>query len=196
MHDLEIRGAGEVLGEEQSGEMQEIGFQLYADMLRGAVSALKAGREPDLAQPLGVTTEINLHAPARLPELYCNDIHERLVIYKRLASCETAAEIDAMQEELVDRFGPTPEPVQALLQSHRLRLLAREKGVRKIDAGPERSTLQFVPKPPFDAGALILMVQRDGRIRFAGPDRIRIERAAPKLGERVQLVKDFLAKLQ
>ena len=195
MHDLEIRGAGEVLGDEQSGEMQQIGFQLYADMLKSAVSALKAGREPDLAQPLGVTTEINLHVPARLPELYCNDVHERLVVYKRLASCETAAEIDAMQEELVDRFGPTPEPAQALLASHRLRLLGRDKGVRKIDAGPERTTLQFVPKPPFDAGALILLVQRDGRIRFSGPDRIRIERAAPTLTERVALVRDFLGKL-
>jgi transcription-repair coupling factor (superfamily II helicase) len=195
MHDLEIRGAGEVLGEEQSGEMQQIGFQLYADMLKGAVSALKAGREPDLAQPLGVTTEINLHTPARLPELYCNDVHERLVLYKRLASCETGAEIDALQEELVDRFGPTPEPAQALLACHRLRLVARARGVRKIDSGPERTTLQFVPKPPFDAGALILLVQRDGRIRFAGPDRIRIERAAPALNERVALVRDFLSKL-
>jgi transcription-repair coupling factor (superfamily II helicase) len=196
MHDLEIRGAGEVLGDEQSGEMQEIGFQLYADMLKTAVSALKAGREPDLGEPLGVTTEINLHTPARLPENYCSDVHERLVLYKRLANCDTAAEIDAIQEELVDRFGPTPEPAQALLASHRLRLTAKEKGVRKIDAGPTRSTLQFVPRPPFDAGNLILMVQRDGRIRFAGPDRIRIERAAPALSERVALVRDFLARLQ
>jgi transcription-repair coupling factor (superfamily II helicase) len=195
MHDLEIRGAGEVLGDEQSGEMQQIGFQLYADMLKGAVAALRAGREPDVTAPLGVTTEINLHVPARLPEAYCNDVHERLVLYKRLASCETAAEIDAVQEELVDRFGPTPEPAQALLACHRLRLVARPKGVRKVDAGPERTTLQFVPNPPFDAGALILQVQRDGRIRFAGPDRLRIDRAAPTLGERVALVRDFLGKL-
>ncbi len=90
MHDLEIRGAGEVLGESQSGEMQEIGFQLYADMLRVAVSALKAGRVPDLSAPLGVTTEINLHVPALLPEVYCNDVHERLVLYKRLANCDSA----------------------------------------------------------------------------------------------------------
>jgi len=195
MHDLEIRGAGEVLGDEQSGEMQQIGFQLYADMLKGAVAALRAGHEPDLAQPLGVTTEINLHVPARLPESYCNDVHERLVLYKRLASCETTEEIDAVQEELVDRFGPTPEPAQALLACHRLRLIARPKGVRKVDAGPERTTLQFVPNPPFDAGALILMIQRDGRVRFAGPDRLRIDRAAPTLGERVALVRDFLGKL-
>jgi transcription-repair coupling factor (superfamily II helicase) len=196
MHDLEIRGAGEVLGDEQSGEMQQIGFQLYADMLKAAVSALKSGREPDLSQPLGVTTEINLHTPARLPESYCNDVHERLVLYKRLASCDTAAEIDQVQEELVDRFGPTPEPAQALLACHRLRLLGRARGVRKIDAGPERTTFQFVQRPPFDAGALILQVQRDGRIRFAGPDRIRIDRAAPALADRIALVRDFIGKLQ
>jgi transcription-repair coupling factor (superfamily II helicase) len=194
-HDLEIRGAGEVLGDEQSGEMQQIGFQLYADMLKSAVSALKAGREPDLSQPLGVTTEINLHAPARLPQQYCNDIHERLVLYKRLASAQSIDELDLLREELVDRFGPTPEPAQALIACHRLRLVARPLGVTKIDASPERSTLQFVKEPPFDAGKLILLMQKDGRIRFAGPDRVRIERAAPTLADRVALIRDFLDQL-
>jgi len=196
MHDLEIRGAGEVLGDEQSGEMQQIGFQLYADMLKASVSALKSGREPDLSEPLGVTTEINLHVPSRLPESYCSDVHERLVLYKRLASVEKTDDLDLLREELVDRFGAAPEPVQALLACHRLRLLAKEKGVVKIDAGPERTTLQFVKAPPFDAGSLILLVQRDGRMRFAGPDRIRIEQGAPTLDERVTLVRDFLARLK
>ncbi len=196
MHDLEIRGAGEVLGDSQSGEMQEIGFQLYADMLRAAVSSLRKGKEPDLAAPLGVTTEINLHVPARLPEAYCADVHERLVLYKRLANCETNDELDTMQEELVDRFGSLPDPAQALLASHRLRVVARPLGVAKIDAGPERATIQFVKDPPIDAGALILLVQKDGRIRFAGPDRIRIERAAPTLAERTTMLRDFLSKLQ
>jgi transcription-repair coupling factor (superfamily II helicase) len=195
MHDLEIRGAGEVLGESQSGEMQEVGFQLYTDMLKSAVRALKSGREPDLAAPLGVTTEINLHVPALLPENYCSDVHERLVLYKRLANCETMEELELMQEELVDRFGSLPEPAQALMASHRLRVVGRPLGVVKIDAGPERSTIQFVPQPPFDAGKLILLVQRDGRIRFAGPDRLRIERAAPALQERVTMLRDFLGKL-
>ena len=195
MHDLEIRGAGEVLGDEQSGEMQQIGFQLYADMLKAAVSALRAGREPDLSQPLGVTTEINLHTAARLPQDYCNDIHERLVLYKRLASVDSIDELELLREELVDRFGPTPEPAQALIACHRLRLAAKPLGVTKIDAGPERTTLQFVREPPFDAGKLILLVQKDGRIRFAGPDRVRIERAAPTLAERVALVREFLGRL-
>ena len=105
MHDLEIRGAGEVLGESQSGQMQEVGFNLYTEMLNAAVKSLKAGKEPDLSQPLAVNTEINLHAPALLPETYCSDIHERLVLYKRLANCETLDELELLQEELVDRFG-------------------------------------------------------------------------------------------
>ncbi|HQU49182.1 MAG TPA: helicase-related protein, partial [Casimicrobiaceae bacterium] len=195
MHDLEIRGAGEVLGDEQSGEMAEVGFQLYADMLKSAVSALKAGREPNLAEPLGVTTEIQLHVPARLPEQYCTDVHERLVLYKRLATAEDADGIDAIVEELADRFGPLPEPAIALVASHRLRLAARPLGVRKVDAGPERTTIQFVPNPPFDPAKLIARMQRDGRSRFAGPDRVRIDRAAPLLDERVALVREFLGTL-
>jgi transcription-repair coupling factor (superfamily II helicase) len=156
---------------------------------------LKAGREPDLSQPLGVTTEINLHVPARLPQEYCNDIHERLVLYKRLASSESIDVRELVGEELVDRFGPTPEPAQALIACHRLRLIARPLGVTKIDAGAERTTLQFVKEPPFDAGKLIRLVQKDGRIRFAGQERLRIERAAPALAERVALVREFLGKL-
>jgi len=195
MHDLEIRGAGEVLGEEQSGEMQQIGFQLYMDMLKAAVDALKAGREPDLSEPLGVTTEINLHAPALLPETYCSDVHERLVLYKRLANCESEAELTAVQEELIDRFGLPPEQTRALLASHRLRLAAKALGVVKIDAGPERTQIQFVPKPSFDPAKLIALIQKDGRHRLAGPERVRIERAAPDLDERVALTREFLSRL-
>src|SRR5450432_872720 len=196
MHDLEIRGAGEVLGDEQSGEMQQIGFQLYADMLKAAVDALKSGREPNLTEPLGVTTEINLHIPALLPESYCNDVHERLVLYKRLANCDSTAALTQMQEELIDRFGLPPEQTQALLYCHRLRLLAFPLGVVKIDAGPERTQVQFGPNPPFDAAKLIDLVQRDGRYRFAGANRIRVERAAPTVDDRLTLVEDFLGKLR
>jgi transcription-repair coupling factor (superfamily II helicase) len=195
MHDLEIRGAGEVLGEEQSGEMQQIGFQLYVDMLKAAVDALKAGREPDLAEPLGVATEINLHVPALLPETYCSDVHERLVLYKRLANCETEVELTALQEELIDRFGLPPEPTQALLACHRLRIAGEAVGVLRIDSGPERTQVQFGPQPAFDPGKLITLLQKDSRHRLAGQDRVRIERAAPSLDERVALVREFLARL-
>jgi transcription-repair coupling factor (superfamily II helicase) len=196
MHDLEIRGAGEVLGEEQSGEMAQVGFQLYADMLKAAVSALRSGREPNLNEPLGVATEINLHVPALLPATYCSDVHERLVLYKRLASAESAEDVDALQEELIDRFGALPEPAQALVASHRLRLVAKPLGVVKVDAGPERTTVHFGKEPGFDPGKLILLVQRDGRTRFAGPDRVRIDRAAPALAERAALVREFFARLR
>jgi transcription-repair coupling factor (superfamily II helicase) len=159
------------------------------------VAALKAGREPDLTEPLGVTTEINLHTPALLPERYCADVHERLVLYKRLASAEDQDDVASIQEELVDRFGPTPDQAQALLASHRLRLHAKPLGVRKIDAGLERTTIQFVKHPSFDPGKLILLVQKDGRIRFAGPDRLRIDRGAPTLADRIALVTEFLRRL-
>ncbi|MGH8706301.1 MAG: transcription-repair coupling factor, partial [Burkholderiales bacterium] len=134
MHDLEIRGAGEVLGEAQSGQIQEVGFDLYTRMLERAVRALKAGRAIDLDQPIDLSTEINLHAPALLPQTYCSDVHERLTLYKRLANCGTREELDAMREELVDRFGELPEPARALLDSHLLRILARPLGVARVDA--------------------------------------------------------------
>ena len=110
MHDLEIRGAGEVLGDNQSGEMHEIGFQMYSDMLNEAVRALKAGKEPDLAAPLSTTTEINLHIPALLPSDFCGDVHERLSIYKRLANCNKQDAIDDLQEEMIDRSANCQNP--------------------------------------------------------------------------------------
>ena len=185
-----------MLGKQQSGDITAVGFELYTQMMEEAVSALKSGREPNLNEPLGVATELNLHVPALLPPTYCSDVHERLVLYKRLASAESSEEIDALQEELIDRFGALPEQAQALFASHRLRLVAKALGIVKVDAGPQRSTVQFGKEPGFDPGKLILLVQRDGRVRFAGPDRVRIERAAPMLAERVELVRDFFARLR
>jgi transcription-repair coupling factor (superfamily II helicase) len=127
MQDLEIRGAGEVLGESQSGEMQEVGFNLYADMLDHAVRSLKAGREPDLSQPFEVTTEVNLHFPALLPAAYCADVHERLVLYKRFANCDTGERLEGMQEELVDRFGDLP-PAAPARQASRCGACRRDGG--------------------------------------------------------------------
>ena len=164
MHDLEIRGAGEVLGESQSGDMQEIGFTLYADMLANAVRSLKEGREPDLSAPLRVAAEINLHAPALLPADYCPDVHERLVLYKRLANCDTLDELEALHEELVDRFGLLPEPGQTLLDCHRLRLLGKPLGVTRIDATAEAITIQFAKNPPIDPARIIQLIQSGTRL--------------------------------
>ncbi|MGP1678552.1 MAG: transcription-repair coupling factor [Burkholderiales bacterium] len=195
MHDLEIRGAGEVLGESQSGEMQEIGFNLYADMLNHAVRSLKAGKEPDLSAPLSITTEINLHMPALLPSDYCSDVHERLTLYKRLANCETADELDAMQEELIDRFGLAPEPAQALVESHRLRIAARALGVARIDANGDSIALQFIDQPPLDGARFMQLLQRQRHWKLSGPSKLRAHTPSEGLAPRVQTVKELLKTL-
>src|SRR5450830_283073 len=192
MHDLEIRGAGELLGDSQSGEMQEIGFHLYSDMLNHAVKQLKAGKEPDLNAPLGVTTEINLHTPALLPTKYCQDVHERLVIYKRLANCNNDDELDNMQEELIDRFGLLPEQGEALIACHRLRIAGKAIGIIKIDASSEAIQLQFNPKADLDPTKLIALLQRDRRCRMNGPDKFRMTVNLEDINQRTDFVKVLL----
>jgi transcription-repair coupling factor (superfamily II helicase) len=196
MHDLEIRGAGEVLGESQSGEMQEIGFSLYNDMLSAAITSLKQGKEPDMAHPLGVTTEINLHTPALLPSDYCGDIHQRLVIYKRFANCATQEELDDMQQELIDRFGLLPDPAQTLLDSHRLRIAAKPLGISKVDASSEAIVIQFVPNPPIDPMKIITLIQSKRHIKMAGQDKLRIELKYGDLNQRVLAIKNFFNELK
>jgi transcription-repair coupling factor (superfamily II helicase) len=195
MHDLEIRGAGEVLGDNQSGNMMEVGFQLYNDMLAEAVRSLKAGREPDLLAPLSAVTEINLHSPALLPDSYCGDVHIRLSLYKRLASASKAEQIDALLEEITDRFGKLPPQGQALFDVHRLRVLAKAYGVIKIDAGEKATAITFMASPPIDAIRIIELVQRNRHIKLVGNERLRIEREAPEVKDRVQLVRDVLRSL-
>jgi len=196
MHDLEIRGAGEVLGESQSGEMQEIGFSLYNDMLNAAITSLRLGKEPDMAHPLGVTTEINLHTPALLPDAYCGDIHQRLVIYKRLANCNTPEDLDEMHQELIDRFGLLPDPAKALLDCHRLRIAAKPLGIIKVDASSEAIQIQFVPTPPIDPMKIITMIQTKRHIKMVGQDKLRIELKYGELGQRVLAIKNFFNELK
>jgi len=195
MHDLEIRGAGEVLGDNQSGEMSEIGFQLYSDMLNEAVRSLKNGKEPDLAAPLASTTEINLHVPALLPNTYCGDVHERLSIYKRLANCKNADAINDLQEELIDRFGKLPDAAQALVETHRLRVAAIPVGIIKIDAHAESATLQFEPNPPIDAMRIIELIQKNRHIKLNGQDKLRITASMPDLAARVNQIKNTIRAL-
>ena len=195
MHDLEIRGAGEVLGENQSGEMLEIGFQLYSDMLNAAVRSLKAGKEPDLAAPLATTTDINLHVPALLPADFCGDVHERLSIYKRLANCATQEKIDDMQEELIDRFGKLPDPVQALIETHRLRIAAKTVGIIKVDAHSEAANLQFMVNPPIDSLRIITLIQKNRHIKLSGQDKLRITASMPDLAARVTQIKQTIKQL-
>lgn len=195
MHDLEIRGAGEVLGENQSGNMMEVGFQLYNDMLAEAVRSLKAGREPDLLSPLSAATEINLHAPALLPDSYCGDVHTRLSLYKRLATAEKPEQIDAMLEEITDRFGKLPPQGQTLFDVHRLRVLAKPYGVTKIDAAPKLMIVHFRPNPPVDAMRIIELVQKNRHIKLAGNEKLRIEKETQEPKERAQMIRDVLRAL-
>jgi transcription-repair coupling factor (superfamily II helicase) len=195
MHDLEIRGAGEVLGENQSGNMLEVGFQLYNEMLSEAVASLKAGREPDLLSPLSVTTDINLHAPALLPSDYCGDVHLRLSFYKKLATAKTAPQVDALLEEIVDRFGKLPPQAQTLIDVHRLRVLSAPFGVVKVDASPGVTTITFKANPPVEPMRIIELIQKNRHIKLAGNEKLRIERALPETKDRVQMVRDVLKGL-
>ncbi|WP_309678381.1 transcription-repair coupling factor [Polaromonas sp.] len=195
MHDLEIRGTGEVLGENQSGNMLEVGFQLYNEMLSEAVASLKAGREPDLLSPLSVTTEINLHAPALLPSDYCGDVHLRLSFYKKLATAKKTEQIDDLLEEIVDRFGKLPPQAQTLIDVHRLRVIARPYGVVKVDAAPGVINITFKKDPPIDSMAIMHLIQKNRHIKLAGNDKLRIERDLPESKDRAQMVRDVLRSL-
>ncbi len=198
MHDLEIRGAGEVLGEHQSGNMQEVGFQLYNDMLAEAVRSLKAGHEPDLLSPtgaFGAGIDIKLHAPALLPDAYCGDVQTRLSLYKRLATAERPETLDNLLEEITDRFGKLPPQGQTLFDTHRLRLLAKSYGVQKIDANPKVMNITFKPNPPIDALRIIELVQRNKVVKLAGNDRLRVDREIAEPRDRAQYVRDLLRSL-
>ncbi len=195
MHDLEIRGAGEVLGENQSGSMQEIGFNLYTEMLNRAVSALRQGKEPDLLEPLGIATEINLHTPALLPDDYAPDVHERLTLYKRFANCDSLDDVSAMQEELVDRFGELPPQAQSLIESHRLRLLCKPLGIVKLDATASGVTVQFEKTPPIEPIVIINLIQKNRNYKLAGQDKLSLTRSCPTLAERVAAVKELIKQL-
>ena len=198
MHDLEIRGAGEVLGENQSGNMMEVGFQLYNDMLSEAVRALKSGREPDLLSPTGAFgggIDIKLHAPALLPDAYCGDVQTRLSLYKRLATAERPETLDNLLEEITDRFGKLPAQGQTLFDTHRLRVLAKSYGVLKVDANPKVMNITFRPNPPIDPMRIIELVQKNRSVKLAGNDRLRIDREIAEPHDRAQYVRDLLRSL-
>src|SRR5437773_109802 len=175
--------------------MKEVDIQLYNDMLAEAVRSLKAGREPDLLPPLSATTAVNLHAPALLPDSCCGDVHTRLSLYRKLATADRPEHIDAMLEEITDRFGKLPAQGQTLFDTHRLRVLAKPYGVLKIDAAPQMMSITFRPNPPIDALRIIELVQKNRHIKLAGNDKLRIERALAEPRERAQMVRDVLRSL-
>jgi len=195
-HDLEIRGAGELLGEDQSGQIHEIGFSLYMDLLERAVAALKAGRVPDLDQPLHEGPEIDLLLPALFPSDYIPDVHTRLVLYKRVAGCEDAQALRELQVELIDRFGLLPEPAKNLFGIAALKLDAAPLGIRKIEIGAGEGRILFGDAPDIDTGRLITLVQtRPRQYRFEGGDKLRLFGEFPTEAARFELARKLLALL-
>ncbi|GMV55571.1 MAG: transcription-repair-coupling factor [Betaproteobacteria bacterium] len=195
MHDLEIRGAGELLGENQSGEMQQVGFALYTDLLKQAIRDLQSGREPNLDAPLAVIAEVNLHLPALLPDDYCPDVHERLVLYKRMAHSEDDDSLARIREELIDRFGALPPPTRVLLATHGLRLRARALGIAKIDANDNRVQLVFRPDTPVDPGRIIALMQNDRTLRLTGSDKLVWQEPSTDLDGRLAATRALLARI-
>ncbi|NBP92892.1 MAG: transcription-repair coupling factor [Burkholderiaceae bacterium] len=199
MHDLEIRGAGEVLGDKQSGDIHEIGFQLYTEMLNRAVKSLRSGKEPDLLSPMQATTDVSLGAPALLPADYCPDVHERLSLYKRFASCEDFTDLSFLREELIDRFGNLPDAAKAFYETHRLRLEMSLLGIKKIDASTTAIQLQFIPQPPLDPVKIIRIVQSNPAIHLNGQDRIKYlppkDASFEKLEQRIEGIRQLMKLL-
>ena len=199
MHDLEIRGAGEVLGDKQSGEIHEIGFQLYTEMLNRAVKSLRNGKEPDLLTPLQVTTDVNLGVPALLPSDYCPDVHERLSMYKRFAGTNHFSELIGLREELVDRYGDLPDQAKSFYETHRLRLEMAGFGIQKIDAISTSIQIQFIPNPPIDPIKIIALIQSSKYIQLNGQDKLKIlpqkDRDFEKLEQRLDHIRKILRRL-
>ena len=195
-HDLEIRGAGELLGDEQSGQIHEIGFTLYTEMLEQAVQAIRAGRQPELDRPLDHGTEVDLHIPALLPEDYLPDVHIRLIQYKRIASAESQEELRELKVEMIDRFGLLPAPANSLFDVTALKLNAQPYGIRKIEAGPAGGKIHFDATPKFDPMRLITLIQTEPKtFKLDGSDKLRFFADLADVENRVASVKRILDQI-
>ena len=195
-HDLEIRGAGELLGEQQSGQMTEIGLALYLDMLEEAVKALKDGREPALDRPLAADAEVELRLPAFIPDTYIADVHVRLSLYKRIAAAADEAALDELTAEIIDRFGSLPASAQHLLRIARLKLLARALGIRRLDLGPQGGYVLFEQENRVDPTAVVRMIQKSPReYRLEGALKLRVLVAIAADEARFKFAGDLMKRL-
>jgi transcription-repair coupling factor (superfamily II helicase) len=195
-HDLEIRGAGELLGESQSGQIHEVGFSLYMDLLERAVQALKAGRMPELDRPLDHGPEIDLQSPALIPDDYLPDVHSRLILYKRIASAADAGALRELQVEMIDRFGLLPAPLKHLFRVTELKLRALPLGVRRIEAGPKGGRFVFGPAPKIDPARVVRLIQQQPRVyKLDGQDRLRFLQELPDAEARAAAVERLLERL-
>ncbi|MEM7692402.1 MAG: TRCF domain-containing protein, partial [Pseudomonadota bacterium] len=195
-HDLEIRGAGELLGDEQSGQIQSVGFSLYSQLLKEAVEALRRGDIPNVDAPLDTGTEINLHAPALIPEDYLPDPNTRLILYKRIAACSSDDELRELQVEMIDRFGLLPEPCKNLFTATSIRLLVQSAGVTQLELGQTGGHIDFAEDAPIDPMQLVTLIQEQpSAYRMAGPTRLRITQEMPVLASRDQLTRSLVDRL-
>lgn len=194
-YDLEIRGAGELLGEEQSGHIHEIGFSLYMELLEETLAALKAGKDPLLEKPLHQGTEIDLKVAALIPENYLPDVHTRLMLYKRISNAKTEAQLDDLQVEMIDRFGLLPPAAKNLFRIAELKLKAQPLGIRKIDAGSEEGLLEFIPNPPINAANLIQLIQKQPqRYKLVGSEKLRFNFTAENIEQKIKFICELIDK--
>ena len=195
-HDLEIRGAGELLGDVQSGQIQEIGFSLYTELLGRAVESLRAGDEPDLEAPLHAGVDINLHIPALLPDDYVPDVHLRLILYKRISAAETADDLRELQVELIDRFGLLPAATKNLMRIASIKKQAARLGIEKIDAADAGGYLVFGADSNIDPVELVQLVQNDSRrFRLQGSHRLQVRDDLADLDKRFATIENLLDRL-
>jgi transcription-repair coupling factor (superfamily II helicase) len=195
-HDLEIRGAGELLGDDQSGQIASIGFTLYMDMLEQAVEALKNGKEPSLDAVTAQQTEIELRIPALFPEDYIGDVGTRLSLYKKLAGCQSKTDIDAFQIELIDRFGMLPQAAKNLVAIAEYKLQAKHIGVVKIEMGHQSGSIEFATDTKVDPGYIIQLIQKQPKqFRFDGPTRLKLINTPEPAQKRLDMVSSLLSSL-
>ncbi len=196
-HDLEIRGAGELLGEEQSGNLQTIGFSLFMELLEHTVKSLQAGEEPTLDLPININAEIDLQIPAFIPDAYLGDVHSRLVLYKRISSAKTVDELAELQVEMIDRFGEFPEQVQNLFAVTKIKLLAQPLGVKAIKVAAKGGRIEFFAQPKVNPEAIVKLVQTNPKCySFAGSTSIKFNLELPLSADRIEFVLKLLASLQ
>ncbi|WP_291370430.1 MULTISPECIES: transcription-repair coupling factor [unclassified Acinetobacter] len=194
--DLEIRGAGELLGEQQSGSMQAIGYSLYMEMLEKATKAIQKGKTPNFDAPLSLIAEINLHMPALIPDEYLGDVHQRLLFYKRISNTDTQEKLDNIRMELIDRFGVPPQPVKQLFAVHQIRLKAEQLGITKIDISANGGHIEFAPDTPVQAISIIQMMQKHPTFfRMDGGQRLKVMVMLEDYQKRIQFIVDLLDSL-
>jgi transcription-repair coupling factor (superfamily II helicase) len=195
-HDLEIRGAGELLGEDQSGQMAEVGFSLYTELLERAVRSIRRGELPDLDGTHTRGAEVELHVPALIPEDYLPDVHTRLTLYKRISGAHDAEELRELQVEMIDRFGLLPDAAKHLFTIAELKLQSTALGIRKLDLGDKGGRLQFVERPAVDPMAVIRLIQGQPRhYQMEGPDKLRVKLELPDAASRVAAARGLLTML-